>query len=61
MDITGSRSRGHRAIKMEPGRMVMMEYVFMEEVSIGIQHPSNLLNPVENIFQIQPLNLLRNA
>jgi hypothetical protein len=46
---------------MEPGRMVMMGYVFMEGVSIIIQHPLNPINPMEDMFQIQPLNLLRNA
>jgi hypothetical protein len=55
--IERSISSGHRPIGAELERMVIIEGLLTEIVSIVIQHPSNLLCPVlKDEFQFRPLN-----
>jgi hypothetical protein len=55
--LGGSRSRGHRPLRAELKRMVIIKDLFMEVVSIVIQHPLNpLYLVIKDQFQFQPLN-----
>jgi hypothetical protein len=58
MNVAGSISRGHRPIGAELKRLVIIDGLLMEMVSIIIQYPLNPLDPVvKDEFQFRPLNL----
>jgi hypothetical protein len=57
----GSVSNGHRPIGAELERMVIREDLFMEVVSIVIQHPLNLLYPLKNELQFRLLNFAQKS
>jgi hypothetical protein len=53
----GPISIGHTPVGAELERMVILEGLFMEVISIVIQHPLNPLYPVvKDEFQFRPLN-----
>jgi hypothetical protein len=56
-NLSGSISSGHRAIGAELERMVIIEDLLMEVVSIVIQYPLNPLYPVvKDEFQFRRLD-----
>jgi hypothetical protein len=60
--IGRSISSGYRPIGAEVERMVIIEKLHMEVVSIGIQHTLNPLYPmVKDEFQSRPLNFTQNV